>query len=217
MVDFAKARRTMVDNQLRTSGITDWRILDVMNRVPREAFVPSAHKQLAYIDDTTPISADRQIAAPAQFARLIQLAAIRDTDVVLDVGCATGYSTAVLAGLANAVVALEEDQDLVERANDTLAALDVSNAAVVSGPLAQGVPNEAPFDVIVVEGAVDQIPDSLAAQLRDGGRLVAVRGLGNAAVAYVTVRQGDTFSTRPEFNASLPPLGAFSAQPAFQF
>lgn len=217
MADFARARRTMVDNQLRTSGITDWRILDVMNRVPREQFVPEAQRSLAYIDESIALTGKRALAAPAQFARLVQLAEISSGDVVLDVACGSGYSAAVLAGLANAVVGLEEDAALAAQANDILAGLDTGNAAVVSGPLANGVAKEAPFDVIVIEGAVDDVPQALFAQLRDGGRLVAVIGTGIAGVAHVFVKTDGEVASRAVFNVNLPPIDAFQREAAFQF
>lgn len=217
MVDFARARRTMVDNQLRTSGITSWRILDAMNRVPREKFVPEHQVPFAYSDDAIPLSSDRTLAAPADFARLVQLAEIDSQDVVLDVGCGTGYSTAVLSMLGNAVVALDSEEVLVGQANDVLAGLDIGNAAAVAGPIENGVPKEAPFDVIVLEGAVDVVPPALFDQLRDGGRLVAVLGKGNAAVAHLYVKTGKDVAATPSFNASLPLLGTFASAPAFVF
>lgn len=217
MVDFARARRTMVDNQLRTSGITDWRILDAMNRVPREKFVPPHRVPLAYIDETVELTERRKLLEPANLARLIQLAEVGPNDVVLDVGCGTGYSTAVLALLANAVVALDDDEDLVSQANDNLSSLDIGNAAALSGPLAEGVKKEAPFDAIIIEGAVDEVPRALLEQLRDGGRLVAVIGRGNAATAHLYVRSGRGFSSRADFNASLPPVGIGVKEPEFSF
>ena len=217
MVDFARARRTMVDNQLRTSGITDWRILDAMNRVPRERFVPDHQAAFAYSDEDIPLSASRGLAAPADFARLVQLAEVGSQDVVLDVGCGTGYSTAVLSMLANAVVALESDHVLAGRANDILSDLDIGNAAAVAGPIETGMAKEAPFDVIVLEGSVDAVPPALLEQLRDGGRLVAVLGSGNAAVAHLYTRSGNDVSGTPTFNVSLPILGKFAAAPAFVF
>lgn len=217
MVDFARARRTMVDNQLRTSGITDWRILDAMNRVPREKFVPDHQAALAYSDDELSLSGGRMLGTPADFARLVQLAEVGSQDVVLDVGCGTGYSTAVLSMLANAVVALDSDEAMAGRANDILVDLDIGNAAAVPGPIENGVAREAPFDAIILEGAVDAVPPALLDQLRDGGRLVAVIGTGNSGVAHLYVKTGTEIGATAAFNASLPVLGVFAPAPAFVF
>lgn len=217
MTDFARARRTMVDNQLRTSGITDWRILDAMNRVPRERFVPEGQVPFAYSENTIALSSDRALAAPAGFARLVQLAEIGGGDRVLDVGCGTGYTTAVLARLAQTVVGLEEDEDLARAAQANLAALDIANASAVSGALAEGAGRGERFDAIILEGAVDAVPAALFDQLADGGRLVAVIGSGNAGVAHLHVKTGKTVAALPSFNASLPVLGIFAPGPAFVF
>ncbi|WP_417581677.1 protein-L-isoaspartate O-methyltransferase family protein [Pelagibacterium sp.] len=216
-MDFSRARRTMVDNQLRTSGITDWRILDAMNRIPRERFVPDTHAGFAYSDEPIALSPTRTMASPADFARLVQLAEVSSQDVVLDVACGTGYSAAVLSLLANAVVALESDEVLAGRANDILSDLDIGNAAAVAGPIENGVAKEAPFDVIIVEGAVDMVPQAFLAQLRDGGRLVAVIGSGNAAVANLFIKTGNDVAPQPSFNASIPVLGRFAPAPDFVF
>lgn len=217
MADFARARRAMVDGQLRTSGITDMRILDMMNRVPREEFVPAARRQLAYIDEEVELAGGRMLLAPAEFARLLQLAEVGSDDVVLDVACGSGYSSAVIAGLASAVVGLEEHEDLVTQANETLAALDIGNAAIVTGALEQGVKREAPFDAIIIEGAVDEVPEILLSQLKGGGRLAAVVGRGNAAVATLYVKSGKDVFPRRTFNASLPLLQPFAKDEDFAF
>lgn len=219
MIDFEHAREAMVDNQLRTTGVTDRRLLSVMGRVPRERFVPDARRVLAYIDECHKVASvpDRFLASPAQFAKLVQLAEIGHEDVVLDIGCATGYTTAVLAGLANAVVGLDDRADLVAQANENLAALDIGNAAVVEGPLEEGVTSEAPFDVIIIEGEIDEVPKGLFAQLRDGGRLVAVISEGLTASAHIYVRSGEDIAGRTEFNATVPRLPAMQRQPAFEF
>lgn len=217
MADYAGLRRKMVDNQLRTSGITDWRILDAMNRIPREMFVPEFRKPLSYIDETVILSDGRSMLAPATLARMIQLAEVEPTDVVLDVGCGTGYSTAVLSCLANAAVGLDAEGGLVDQANDNLAALDIGNAAALCGDIEAGVAKEAPFDAIVLQGAVDKVTQALLDQLRDGGRLVAVVGNGNAAFAHVFLRSGNGFSARSEFNASVPPLRPVETVSEFSF
>jgi protein-L-isoaspartate(D-aspartate) O-methyltransferase len=204
MEDFTLARQRMVDNQLRTSNITDRRILGAMNEVARETFVPPSRRSLAYADMTQPLGHGRSLAEPAPFAKLVQLAGIGATDTVLDVGAGTGYGTAVLARLGAQVTALEAVPELAAEARANLASLP--NADVVEGPLGEAVGG--PYDVIVIEGAVDEAPSAFFAALKDGGRLVAlVRGSG-PAVAHLYVRSGSDVTTRAEFNTTLPPLPA---------
>lgn len=217
MVDYSRLRRTMVDNQLRTSEITDWRILDAMNQVPREHFVPQSQLPFAYGEVQIELSPARAMPKPADFGRLVQLAEITSQDVVLDIACGTGYSTAVLSLLASGVVALESDEAMVGKANELLADLDIGNAAVVAGRIEEGVAREAPFDVIILEGAVDAVPPALFDQLRDGGKLVAVIGAGNAAVAHRYIKSGQDIAAVTAFNASLPVLGSYAPAPAFVF
>jgi protein-L-isoaspartate(D-aspartate) O-methyltransferase len=150
MIDFERARRVMVDNQLRTSGITDHRLLVAMSEVPRERFISGPRHTLAYIDEAQPISQTRKMAAPAAFARLVQLAEIEHTDRVLDLGCATGYSTAILARLAAEVTAVEDEPELAAAARTLLAELGVRNAHVALGPLATAGASAGPYDVVVV-------------------------------------------------------------------
>lgn len=220
MTDFARAREAMVDSQLLPNGVTDHRILSVMGKLPRERFVPEGRRGLAYIDDAHPIGeqgSGRYLAPPAPLAKLLQLAEIQHSDVVLDVGCGTGYSTAVIAGLAASVVAVESDKTLAAAAEETLASLDIGNAAVVNAPEQRGVPSEAPFDVIVVEGEVDEVPDALFKQLKEGGRLVALISEGATASAHVFVRSGGEIAGRSAFNAWLPPLASMRKAPSFVF
>lgn len=221
--DFAERRTKMVDSQVRTTDVTDAAILDAMLSVPREKFVPSKLRELAYIDEDLQIAAAvgrvpaRYLMEPSPFARLVQLAAIRPADFVLDVGCGSGYSAAVLARLASSVVALECDEHLAREATDTLSALGCDTVAVVEAPLPGGHAEEAPYDVIVVEGAVAAVPQALFDQLRDGGRLVAVEGFGNAGIARLYVRDGAVVSGRRAFNAAVKPLPGFEPVESFQF
>ncbi|HEV7278361.1 MAG TPA: protein-L-isoaspartate O-methyltransferase [Devosiaceae bacterium] len=209
MTDFAQARRAMLDHQLRTSDVTDRRLLAAMGRVPREEFVPEARRSLAYIDRAHRLVEEpggRALPAPTPFARLVQLAGVGAKDRVLDVGCGTGYSTAVLAELAAAVVGIEETASLADRARKTLATLGAGNAEVVEAPLVAGVPEKGPYDVIIVEGEVASVPEALQQQLADGGRLVAVIRRAGVGVAHRFVRAGDDVAAYAAFDASMPPL-----------
>jgi protein-L-isoaspartate(D-aspartate) O-methyltransferase len=208
MTDFAQARKTMVDNQLRTSGITDRRLLAAMGEVAREAFVPVARRGLAYIDVVQPLGRGRALSAPAPFARLIQLAAIEHTDRVLDLGCATGYSAAVIARLAAEVVAVESDAALAAEARVALSGA-AAGVTLLEGPLETAGANHSPFDVIVVEVAMADVPASLFAQLKPDGRLVAVLATGGRpAVAHLFAKSGEAVAARAAFDAHLPVLSA---------
>jgi protein-L-isoaspartate(D-aspartate) O-methyltransferase len=208
MTEFARARKAMVDNQLRTSSITDRRLLGAMGEVPREVFVPESRRSLAYIDEAhvLPGPSGRGLGAPAPFARLVQLAEVGPSDTVLDVGTGSGYSAAVLAQLAGKVVALEDDAGLAAMARDNLRALGIANVDVVEGPLEAGAPGHGPFDAIVVDGAVTAVSQKLFGQLKEGGRLVALLQKGSTAVANVYVRSGDDYAARAVFDSTLPPL-----------
>jgi len=215
MADFATARLKMVDNQLRTSGVTDHRILAATGAVRREAFLPADRAALAYADVSHPLGSGRYLGAPAPFAKLLQLAEIAATDRVLDVGAGTGYSTAVLAQLGATVTGLEMDAGLAETARANLE--DVGNADIVVGSFdGAGLPHEH-FDVIILEGAVTAEPTPLFHLLREGGRLVALIAGGGPAVAHVFVRSGGEVAGRSEFNTSLPPLAEAPRIEAFVF
>src|SRR5688572_22366204 len=208
MIDFARARKAMVDNQLRTSAIVDRRLLTAMGELSRELFVPEPRKDLAYIDEAhaLPGSAGRSLPPPAPFAKLVQLCEIGPEDSVLDIGAASGYSSAVLARLGGRVIALESDASLAAEAREKLAALGANSVTVVEGALEAGAARHGPYDVILIEGAVAHVPEKLFSQLKQGGRLVAPIGRGETAVANVFVRSGDKFSGRAAFDANMPPL-----------
>jgi protein-L-isoaspartate(D-aspartate) O-methyltransferase len=187
--------------------------------VAREQFVPAARRAIAYLDIDVPVGdkGARALLKPMVLARLLQAAGIREGDRVLDVGCATGYSAAVLARLAAAVVALEEDTALARTAGETLAASGVSNVSVVSGPLHAGFAQDAPYDVIVMEGASEVVPAALLAQLKDGGRLVAVIGSGPMGKATIYRAAGGGATGQTLFDASAPLLPGFAKPAAFVF
>jgi protein-L-isoaspartate(D-aspartate) O-methyltransferase len=215
--DFAELRTKMVDGQVRTTDVTDADILSAMLSIPRERFVDEKRRPLAYVDTDVEIAPSRFLMEASPFAKLVQLAAIRPGDKVLDVGTGTGYSAAVLSRLAASVVALESDAGLAEKARSALAEIGVANVTVVVGPLAAGHPGAAPYGVIVVEGAVEILPEALTSQLREGGRLVVVEGHGNAGVARLYLKSGATVTGRRAFNAAVKPLPGFERTPAFEF
>lgn len=223
MADFAAARRMMVDGQVRTNDVTDPRLLTAMLDTPREAFVPRAKKGLAYLDIDIAVSdaaagkAPRCLLKPMTLAKLINALQIGEDERVLDLPCATGYSSALLAPLCRSVVALEEDALLAVQAKEALGMLGIGNAEVVSGPIAAGWKARAPYDAILLEGAVQVAPEPLFAQLAPGGRLVCVFGTGPAGKAMLYRRDGDEISARPVFDAAAPALSAFAKAPAFVF
>ena len=204
MTDYARARTLMVDNQLRTSGLPDRRLLGVMGEVPRETFVPAARQALAYIDEAHPLNATRKLGPPVPFAKLIQLASIEHSDHVLDVGCGTGYSAAVIAALAAQVVAGEDDPALSSAAKKILTAVGAGNASVAD---ASAATQQGPFDVIVVEGTLAEVPQALLDALKTEGRLVAYVGSsGKVPVAHLFAKSGKGIAARADFDGRLPPL-----------
>lgn len=217
MIDYKAARTKMVDNQIRTTDVTSHAVLDAFLTIAREEFVPAALKPLAYIDNDVQLSPGRFLMEPSPLAKLIQLADVTEGDVVLEVGCGTGYASAILSRLGSSVVALESDAALAATATETLARLGCDNVAVVTGNLEQGYAAEAPYDVIFVHGAVEVVPEALFSQLRDGGRLVVVEGYGNASQARLYIKEGGRTSERSVFNTSVKPLPGFRRAKEFVF
>ncbi len=257
-MDFATARRKMVDNQVRPNDVTDIRLIAAMLEIPRERFVPADKAAIAYVegdiliddfqrrsaatpgtpretsgaagtaavaevegdllaDDGRPGQGGRFLLTPMVLARLVQAADVKDTDRVLDVACGTGYSTAILAALAGSVVALEQERALADRAARLLKELGVANAKLVSGPFLAGWPGEAPYDAILINGAVEYVPEALLAQLNEGGRLVTVLGGAPIGKAMLYYRSSGDVSGRPIFDATVPILPGFTRPKAFVF
>lgn len=215
MTDFAAARRRMVDGQVRTTDVTDLRVISAMLEVPRERFMPQASALLAYLDLDVQVGPSRRLLRPMVFAKLIQAAELTAAAQVLDVGCATGYTAAVLAHIAGQVVALEQDAGLAEAAKEALSSL--SNVDVVSGALAEGWPQGAPYDVVILEGATNVVPQALCQQLKEGGRLVCVLGSGPGSKAMLYRRNGGEVGGRPVFDASAGLLPGFAKTAVFAF
>lgn len=218
MPDFALARRRMVDSQVRTNKVTDPRIIAAFEAVPREAFLDQALQAVAYVDQDIAIADGRWLMEPMVLARMLQCLALRPGDVALDIGCGTGYSTALLARLAATVVALESDPSLARLANRNLTALAVDNAVVVEAPLTEGYAAQAPFDVIFIGGAVAEIPDAITRQLGEGGRICAlVRDGAAPGRATLGLCRGGAVSFRTEFDAACPALPGFAREAGFVF
>ena len=210
---FSVQRRNMIEAQIRANDVTDPRIQAAMAEVPRERFVPAEKRALAYADVPVEVSPGRYLLDPRTFAKLLELAELRPEDRVLDVGCATGYSAAVLARLAKKVFALEQDAELVRLASE----LGTPNVEVVQGALNQGHKPGAPFDVIFVNGAIQEPPKALLSQLAEGGRLVAVLANGGGGKAQLFVREHGRVGGRSGFDASVPTLVGFSKSVGFRF
>jgi protein-L-isoaspartate(D-aspartate) O-methyltransferase len=213
--DFAPARRNMVDRQIRTVDVTDARVLEAFAATPREIFVPAAKADLAYLDAEIEVAPGRYCVAPAKLAKLVQAAAVRPGEIVLDIGCGTGYSAAVLARLAATVLALEPDSELARQAEANMAKLGIDNVVVVQGPPGQGWAREAPYDAIFIGGAIDEVGDAILGQLRPGGRLVAAHGRGNAGEARLHLGAAG-HSARALFNCALPPMPGFAKARRFE-
>lgn len=223
MIDHDQARTNMVDCQIRPNDVTSFAVLDVFGSVPREEFVPARNRDLAYVDEDIAVHADsvgaykRYLMEPMSMARLVQLADIHEDDIVLDVGCGTGYSTAILSLLSSSVVAVESDETLADQATENLTSLNYDNAVVVSGALEEGYPSEGPYDVIFVGGAVDAVSEPLMGQLKEGGRLVVVEGVGNSGSASLYLKSDGLVSGRSVFNCAVKPLPGFEMAEKFEF
>ena len=212
--DFEHMRRAMIASQLRTTGTNDARVLAAMGEVPRERFVPSARVSLAYADALVPLKPGRDFNSPMALGRLLTEAAPRAGERALVVGAATGYAAAVLARLVGTVVAVEQDAELAAAAREALAG---SGVVLVEGPLALGFEDEAPYDLILIDGAVEAVPDALVAQLADGGRLAA--GLVENGVTRLAIgrRAGEGFGMAAFADAAAAILPGFAEPRAFKF
>jgi protein-L-isoaspartate(D-aspartate) O-methyltransferase len=231
MSGFTIARQKMVDGQVRPSDVTDVRIIDAMLAVPREAFVPLGQRAMAYLDidldvsaglsetglSETGLSEKRYLIKPVVTAKMLQAAEIRDTDNVLVVGCATGYSAAIVAKLAAQVTATEGDASLAAKAKDVLAGLGFANVTVRAAAAAEGDAANAPYDVIMLNGATEVTPAGLYRQLKDGGRLVGVFAMMQPQRATLVTHSHGDFGTRALFDAAVPVLPGLGRLPAFIF
>ncbi|MBL8672430.1 MAG: protein-L-isoaspartate O-methyltransferase [Alphaproteobacteria bacterium] len=229
MTDYVRLRKTMVESQLRPNKVIDQRVIGAFESVPREAFAPQSLRGVAYMDEDLHLGDGRYLIEPMVLARLLQAAEIGPDDVVLDIGCGSGYSAAVIAKLASTVVALESDPELAREATARLADLGIDNAVVVQGPLEIGFPKQAPYQAVVLEGAVHEVPTAILQQLAPNGRCVAVQQAGSPASSFSGLkgggvghavrmqRTGSNVASRILFDAQVPPLPGFARQAAFVF
>lgn len=217
MTDFAQRRNTMVDTQVRPSDVTKFPIIDAMLTVPRELFVPAEKREMAYIGEHVDLGDGRVVLEPRLLAKMLDAADIQPSDLVLDIGTGLGYSAALAAHMADAVIAVEDSETRVAEAERALSEAGVDNVAVLAGPLAEGASKHGPYDVILIEGAVETVPEALTDQLKDGGRIVAIfleGALGSVRVGY---RSDDVTSWRFAFNGGAPVLPGFEKAPEFAF
>lgn len=215
MSEFAARRVMMVDTQVRPSDVTKFPIIDAMLTVPRETFVPDARREAAYVGENLPLAPGRVVLEPRTLAKLLDALDVQPDELVLTIGCGLGYTAAVIARLAETVVAVEEDEGLAAEAQRILSEEGVDNAVVVTGPLVDGAAKCAPYDVITVEGGVEVIPDAVLAQLKEGGRIGAVFMDGAVGTARVGYKIDGQMTWRPMFNASAPVLAGFRTARGF--
>lgn len=215
MTDYASRRTMMVDTQVRPSDVTKFPIIDAMLSVPRETFVPDSKREAAYVGENLNIGGGRVLLEPRTLAKMIDALAIQPGHVVLDIACGLGYSTAVLSHMCDFVVAVEDDEARAEEAQSILSQHGVDNAAVMFGPLAEGAPKSGPYDVIILQGAAEQVPDALLDQLREGGRIAAIFTEGTLGVVRIGHKIDGVVNWRFSFNASAPVLTGFEKYRAF--
>eukprot|EP01013_Petalomonas_cantuscygni_P010034 TRINITY_DN22985_c0_g1_i1.p2 TRINITY_DN22985_c0_g1~~TRINITY_DN22985_c0_g1_i1.p2 ORF type:complete len:209 (+),score=56.15 TRINITY_DN22985_c0_g1_i1:49-675(+) len=207
----------MVDTQVRPSDVTKFPIIDALLRVPREAFVPAAKREAAYADEPVDLGNGRVVLDARTLSKMLDGLDVQPGEMILDIGCGLGYSTAVLAQLGDFVVAVEEDEERVEEAQQLLSEHGVDNAAVFASGLAEGAPRNGPYDVIVLQGAVERVPDEITGQLKDGGRIACLFRDGTLGIARIGYKIDGAVTWRHAFNASAPVLPGYEAHSQFTF
>lgn len=215
MADYQSLRMMMVDTQVRPSDVTKFPIIEAMLSVPREDFVPDAKRDAAYVDANIDLGDGRVLLEPRTIAKMLDALDVQPGDVVLDLGCGLGYSTALLARMAEFVVAVEDDEARAEEAQRNLSDHDVDNAAVVAGPLAEGAAKSGPYDVIILQGAAEHVPEALLAQLKDGGRICVLFSDGALGTVRIGYKLDGGVSWRMAFNAGAPVVSGFEKHRAF--
>lgn len=215
MTNFAARRTMMVDTQVRPNDVTKFPIIEAMLSVPREAFVPAQRREAAYVGGNIEIGGGRVLLEARTLAKMLDALDIQPTDLVLDIGCGLGYSSAVIARMAEAVVAIESEEGLASQAQARLSAESVDNVAVIEAPLGEGSAKHGPYDAIVIEGAVEELPAAIEAQLKEGGRIACLFMDGALGVCRIGHKIDGALTWRYAFNASAPVLPGFSRRAVF--
>jgi protein-L-isoaspartate(D-aspartate) O-methyltransferase len=215
MTDFEARRRIMVDTQIRPSDVTKFPIIDAFLSVPRERFVPDTQSEAAYAGETLDIGGGRVLLDARTFAKMLDAVDVGPDALVLDIGCGLGYSTAVIARLAQAVVGVEADDSVVSDAEAILSETGADNVVLQAGPLADGAAEHGPYDIVIIEGGVEYIPQALLTQLKDGGRIAAIFVAGGLGAVRLGLKRDGHVSWRFAFNASAPVLDGFRKAHAF--
>ncbi|MGJ8623960.1 MAG: protein-L-isoaspartate O-methyltransferase family protein [Yoonia sp.] len=215
MTDYTSRRTMMVDTQVRPSDVTKFPIIDAMLSVPRETYVPDNKREAAYVGENLVLDEGRVMLEPRTLAKMLDALDVQPSHVALDIGCGLGYSTAILAHLCEFVVAVEDDESRAEDAQRLLSENGIDNAAVMTGDLAEGSPKSGPYDIIMVQGAVEQVPEALLAQLREGGRIACIFAEGQLGVVRLGHKIDGVVNWRFSFNASAPVLTGFRKSSAF--
>ena len=215
MTDYATRRTMMVDTQIRPSDVTKFPIISAMLSVPRENFVPRNKREAAYMGDNIDLGGNRTILEPRTFAKMLDALDIQPTDFVLDIGMGLGYSAAVLSQLGEAVVAVEDDQTRFDEASEALGDFGADNVIPHLGELAEGAAEHGPYDVILIQGAVEHVPDTVLAQLKDGGKIACLFAEGALGTVKIGYKLDDRMDWRASFNAGAPTLDGFQRHRAF--
>lgn len=217
MADFSDARSNMLEGQVRTNDVSDKALQSVLSDIPREDFVDKSMQNVAYTDQHIEIGEGRYLMRPRAFSKLVQEANIKSDDLVLVIGCGTGYAAAVIGKLCDSVVALDADESFVEKATANLENLEIDNVAVVTGAHNEGLASQGPYNVIFVDGSLAERSTEIEAQLADGGRMAVFIQDGPIGTAHIVTRDDDRFVAVTAFDASVPPLTGFDKEEAFVF
>ena len=220
MPDFKAARTNMVDCQIHTAGVISPGILSAFETIPREKFVPANVQTVAYTDEDVPVGSGRFLLEPMIHAKMVQAVEPSANDKILDIGGATGYSAAILSSLSKDILALEENAEFLKKAEELWSSLEINNVRPVAGKMTEGAPAHAPFDLILINGSVTEIPEAITNQLAANGRLITIIRAPNAVMGQVTLMRktgAKGLSSRPLFEAGSPYLPGFAPKTAFNF